>query len=462
MIEKLRNLNPKFKQYGIVGGLVVVGLGLMWLLNSDAGSDKVRNAVDRDPIRNILTDRDTRDVSIDNLAAQVKRLQQQNDAQSRTLDTLGRRNDGNGGDKEIQSLRKELQNLKADILSMGSTMPLDDGNLEDPSAAENVARGEWRPGDTRSSNQRPSSSASTASSSINSSRNEDNRIPDRVVNEPKPLDPKSIFTVAPTPPRPTNLGPAIESVGEEEEGEKATSSGGGLTITSTSETVDVQEQAGDDAEDSESAYIPAGSILTGVMLNGMDAPTNQGARRDPFPSTIRIQEDAILPNRFRADVKECFLIVSGYGDMSSERAYLRGETISCVREDGGVIEARLDSYAVGEDGKAGVRGRLVSKEGAMIARTMLAGFMSGAAEAFDVNPIPVIQTGGSVGNNTSYQTNYSPSMFQGAAAQGASSALDRVAEFYIELAEGMYPVIEVDAGRQIELIMTKGTQLKIR
>ncbi len=33
-----------------------------------------------------------------------------------------------------------------------------------------------------------------------------------------------------------------------------------------------------------------------------------------------------MPNRFRADVRECFLIVSGYGDLSSERAYLRGET----------------------------------------------------------------------------------------------------------------------------------------
>ncbi|NMU75841.1 conjugal transfer protein TraB, partial [Vibrio parahaemolyticus] len=103
-----------------------------------------------------------------------------------------------------------------------------------------------------------------------------------------------------------------------------------------------------DNKDDESIYLPSGSILTGVLINGMDAPTSQGARRDPFPSTLRIQKEAILPNRFRADVRECFLIVSGYGDLSSERAYLRGETFSCVRDDGGVIEAKLDSYAVGE------------------------------------------------------------------------------------------------------------------
>ncbi|PIV81625.1 conjugal transfer protein TraB, partial [bacterium CG17_big_fil_post_rev_8_21_14_2_50_64_8] len=46
---------------------------------------------------------------------------------------------------------------------------------------------------------------------------------------------------------------------------------------------------------------------------------------------------------------------------ATERAQLRTETLSCVREDGRVIEAELEGYAVGEDGKVGMRGRLVSK-----------------------------------------------------------------------------------------------------
>ncbi len=107
-------------------------------------------------------------------------------------------------------------------------------------------------------------------------------------------------------------------------------------------------------------FIPAGSILTGVLLNGLDAPTGQGARQQPPPALVRIKHDALLPNRFRADVKECFVIVGGFGDLGSERAYLRAETLTCVRTDGGVIEVPLDAYAVGEDGKVGIRGRLVS------------------------------------------------------------------------------------------------------
>ena len=61
-------------------------------------------------------------------------------------------------------------------------------------------------------------------------------------------------------------------------------------------------------------------------------------------------------------MRECFLVAAGYGDLASERAYLRTEAITCIREDGGAIEVPLDAYAVGEEGKVGVRGRLVSKQ----------------------------------------------------------------------------------------------------
>jgi conjugal transfer pilus assembly protein TraB len=82
-------------------------------------------------------------------------------------------------------------------------------------------------------------------------------------------------------------------------------------------------------------FVPAGAILSGVLLNGLDAPTGQGARNDPTPALLRIKRDAILPKRFRADVRECFVIVGGFGDLGSERALLRSETLTCVRTDGG-------------------------------------------------------------------------------------------------------------------------------
>ncbi len=206
--------------------------------------------------------------------------------------------------------------------------------------------------------------------------------------------------------------------------------------------------------------LPAGSILTGVFLNGMDAPTGHGSGRQQFPALVKIQKEAILPNNYRSDIRDCFLIVSGYGDLSSERAYLRGEVLSCITNKKEILEGRLDSYVVGPDGHAGVRGRLVSKQGQVIAKSLMAGFLSGLSKAFDVNAVPTLNT--SSNGSVSYEKVYSTTALQGAAASGISSSLDRIANFYIEMAEGLFPVIEIDAGRKISVIVSKGARLSIK
>ena len=138
--------------------------------------------------------------------------------------------------------------------------------------------------------------------------------------------------------------------------------------------------------------LTAGSILSGQLITGLDVPTGQGARREPYPVLIRIKASAILPNRYRTNVRECFVLASGYGDLSSERAYLRSETLSCIfkqKDKEQVIERPLEGYIAGEDGKAGLRGRLVSKQGQVMAKAAMAGFLSGVSEAFDIKPVPV-------------------------------------------------------------------------
>ena len=206
--------------------------------------------------------------------------------------------------------------------------------------------------------------------------------------------------------------------------------------------------------------MPTGSIISAILINGLDASTSQGAKTEPMPALLRVEKDAILPNRFSSDIKDCFILASGHGDLSSERAFLRGEYLSCVRNDGGVLETKFPSYVVGEDGKAGMRGRLVSKQGQVIARTLTAGFASGVSKAFDVTPVSVLDTT-SVSGSVQYQSNFDPALVQGAAAQGASRALEKVADFYLKMAEQMFPVVEITAGRRINVIVTARTKLRL-
>ena len=193
--------------------------------------------------------------------------------------------------------------------------------------------------------------------------------------------------------------------------------------------------------------LPATSILTGTLITGLDASTATQSRREPFPVLLRLQKTAILPNRYQADVRECFVLLAGYGDLSSERAYLRGETVSCVLLDGSVIETRLQGYAAGEDGKAGVRGRLVTKQGQFIARALMVGFIEGVSE--------VLQKGDTVTLGLSQSQNQDDGNPWGSAAlKGTGNALDRIAQFYIDQAYNLFPVIEIDAGRQLDIVLT--------
>lgn len=206
------------------------------------------------------------------------------------------------------------------------------------------------------------------------------------------------------------------------------------------------------------AYLPPGSMFEVILLNGMDAPTNAVAQKNPVPALVRVKTDALLPNNFSHDIKECFGLVSGFGSLSSERAQLRSETLSCVRENGQVIEAKMDGYVVGEDGRVGVRGRLVSKQGQMIAKALAAGVLSGFGQALAPQQIPQL----SLGNNSTIQTQQADLGTIGASgvARGFSDASKAASQFFLEMAREMTPVVEVDAGRKVTIVLIKGLELK--
>jgi len=210
-------------------------------------------------------------------------------------------------------------------------------------------------------------------------------------------------------------------------------------------------------------YIPAGSIMSGVLITGLDAPSSNQARRDPFPSVLRIKHDTILPNRFRMDFRECFLISSGYGDMSSERAYMRAEMLSCVKTDGTILETAIDGFAVGEDGKAGVRGRLVSRNGQVIANSLLAGFVAGISQAFVPQRVQSVNLTGSNGSTTQPFQYPSPEMIAGQGIPGGvRGSAQQIAMYYMDMARNIFPVIEIDAGRKVDFVMIRGAGLNKR
>jgi conjugal transfer pilus assembly protein TraB len=442
--DRWESLSPNAKRIIVVGGIVTTSLGLIVAISHFAPAP-LQRADKQAVVKHILTDTDPRSLGIDGLASQIKTMAQKNEELMRRLGSLeedqkrSRFSDEERlkrmGEEQAASHLGQIESLKSEIDRLRRTQ-------ESPSTEKSEASG----------------------TQVLLPSAERERWPKRP--PPKPPTGQDFDALFAQPPAPPHYGGSPSSPGGGPS-QGAVQNKGRLEIRvikpeSPKGAVEGQEGKASDHPTSQSeVFIPAGSILSGNLLNGLDAPTGKGARREPFPVLARLKDEAILPNRYRADVRECFLVSAGYGDLSSERAYIRGESISCVRDDGGVIEVPIDAYAVGEDGKVGIRGRVVSKQGQLLANALLAGFLRGFSDAFGRNQIPVILTGGAAGAAAPFQRAFSQDAMEGGALKGAGYAMDRLAHYYMDLAENLFPIIEVDATRKIEFVVQKGTPLKL-
>ncbi|MBU1223631.1 MAG: TraB/VirB10 family protein [Gammaproteobacteria bacterium] len=204
-------------------------------------------------------------------------------------------------------------------------------------------------------------------------------------------------------------------------------------------------------------YLPAGTFMRVVLLAGLDAPTGGQAQNNPHPILMRVLDPAQLPNRYMADMKDCVVTANGYGDISSERAYIRTDRLSCIDQKGGAVDISLKGYVAGEDGKAGMRGRLVSKQGQALANAFLAGIGSGIGQAFKESSSTV-----STSPLGSTSTVTDGKELQAGLASGVGSAMSQLSKYYIKLAEQVFPVIEVDGGRVVDVVLTRGQSIERR
>lgn len=439
------NLSPQKKKWTVIGVAIGGVLLFVWGLSS-LGGEVQRKTNAKPTITNVLTDADPRGVGLDSLNAEqraqskelndlkltVKNLMNGTQAQQATAEGL-KQIQGQLGElaTQLQATQSAQQKLELDNRDLGKQLQDAQSKAPPPEKAAEIERKAAQQQTQAQERERYDLTLRDPN------RNQGNFFANAPAPEKEPEKPGS----APKKEEP----PKIMSYGDE---------------------APVEDPDADAKE--EDVYLPAGAILSGAIITGIDAPTGNGARKDPFPVLLRVKKEAVLPNRFRADVRECFLIASAFGDLSSERAYMRAETISCVRDDGGIIESGMDAYASGEDGKAGVRGRLVSKQGAILARSLMAGFMQGVSDAFSVRQVPSISIASS-GSGTNgrtvspvYEQAFNSQAMQGAMIGGTGKALERIADFYLEMAENLYPVIEVDAAREIDFVVKKGVQLKLK
>lgn len=199
------------------------------------------------------------------------------------------------------------------------------------------------------------------------------------------------------------------------------------------------------------SYIPAGSYAKAVLLSGVDVSVGVSSQTNPQPVLLRLVHQGSLPNHFVGKMRDCRIIAAASGELSSERAQFRLEKLSCIEPDGQVIETDVDGYISGEDGKNGMRGRLVIRDAELLKRGFLGGLLSGLGKATSqsFNTTSVSPFG-------SVSTVKGGDIFKQAGAEGAGNAFELMAKYNIQRAEQYQPVIQISAGREVTVVFHSG------
>lgn len=200
-------------------------------------------------------------------------------------------------------------------------------------------------------------------------------------------------------------------------------------------------------------YIPAGSFVRASLLTGVCAPTGGAAASGAMPVVFRVDKPAVLPNRWRSKVERCHVTGTATGDLSSERTLIRLDRLSCVSRAGETLDIRVTGYAVGADGKVGLRSRLVTRSGQAIAAALTTSVLSGLGKAVSLSAQSV--TTSAAGADTVRVDN----ALRAGLGQGAANGFDRVVDYYLSMARNIFPVLEVDSGAPADLVLSQGTVL---
>ena len=204
-------------------------------------------------------------------------------------------------------------------------------------------------------------------------------------------------------------------------------------------------------------WLPAGAYAEAIVLAGVDASVGVSSQGDPRPVLLRLtgraRSAAADGVALEADVTGCTLTGAAYGDLSSEKVYVRLRTMTCSGPGPGtVIETRVTGFVAG-GGKAGVRGPVVSREGALVEKAFLAGLVSGAGEtAAGMLRVP---TGAEGSENAASLSE----LGRAGLGAGAGSAGRRVADYLIRRAEQYQPVIQLQTGTRVTVVFIEGARL---
>lgn len=196
-------------------------------------------------------------------------------------------------------------------------------------------------------------------------------------------------------------------------------------------------------------YIPSGSFSEALVLEGADANASVTAREtDNTPMQFKLKGDLNLPsNNKLSKLDGCFVTAGTYGDISSERAIVRLERLSCVIK-GKHIDQKVKGH-VAFYGKNGIQGVPVMRNGKILGLAFGTGVLSGLGNS-------ISQVGNTTVGIGATSVVSASEVARQSIGSGLSSAANKLADYYIKVAEQYHPIIPIGAANKVEVVFQEG------
>lgn len=209
-----------------------------------------------------------------------------------------------------------------------------------------------------------------------------------------------------------------------------------------------------------SSYVPAGSYAPATVIAGVDASAGVKSQENPVPVLLRLNGPVTTAaagagQGARINLTGCTVLGSAAADLSSERVYVRLTTMTCVNGRREVLEVPVAGIVVGS-GKAGVRGKVVTREGGLVRSAAVAGLLQGIGQTA-ANAASEVSGSDTLDGTVSSITGASAA---GAIGGGITGAANSLAEYYIQRAEQYQPVVSLYAGTEVEVVFLDGVELQ--
>ncbi len=211
---------------------------------------------------------------------------------------------------------------------------------------------------------------------------------------------------------------------------------------------------------SKEIIIPPGAIIEARLISGARAPTLTKAVNDPQPVLLKITNIAKLPNKARLNIKECTVTGEARGDLSSETVQIRTNYLSCTSNSGEVIVTKLAGVVTGKSGNIGIAGTVVSKQGALLGRSLIAGFVNGFASVAESQYQSTLTS--TTGTLTSTNDLSGNDLAKSGAYGGVAMAGNEMSKFYMDMVKQIEPVIELKPNIDVDIFVTAPSEMKIK